>query len=336
MGNSLVNTLSNFLDLFNAHTHKPSALKGPKDMPQLIEHIVDVTDPKIRVISRYTQKLDQPLSHTWNYLNSMADMIPGGVTLNRVQFASNPILKLIFNSQSTVDQLLADVVNLADDNEDSNQSEHMYLLLCMEKHEHNFLGSELAGDIIKRDVLQTKVSFQNHKILSAGFNEEDAKLGFKHCALEGLLHKAHELLLQSSDELKPLVERKKQLHQQLRTTHGNGQQANGGSFTRNKALAGAHPELQDIERQIREFRIKSESPDEHLFKVIDVLKHPDRYLRMEKHSMRLNKMGIKLPGGHTEKEFTINYTEMEIVSSIKRIALIAECPTQDVFPQRVH
>lgn len=307
-------------------------------MPELIEHIVDVIDPKIRVINRYTQKLAPPLSHTWSYLNDMAGMIPGGPSLNRANFANNPMLKLIFKSPRELDQLLDNLPDLTDDSADLNKSEKVYLLLCMEKQEHNFFGSELAGEIIIRDVLQTKVNFVNHKILSAGFSEEDAKLGFEKCALEGLLHKAHELLLQSRDDLKLLVERKKQLHQQLRTIAQDSEQnTNSGIVSRkNSSVASSHPELINIERQIRDIRIKSESPDEHLLKIIEVLKHPDHYLRMQRNSMRLNNMGIKLSGGTTEKEITIEYSEVEIVNSLKRIALIAECPARNIFPQLVH
>jgi len=336
MGNSLANTLNNFLDLFNAHTHKPRALKGPKDLPQLIEHIVDITDPRIRVISRYAQKLNQPLSHTWDYLNSMADMIPGGIVLDRGHFTSDPRLKLIFDSQGIIQQLLDDLPLLINEKLTSNKSDPIRMLLCMEKQEHNFLGSELVGDIIKRDVLQTKVSFLNRKILSAGINEDDVRLGFKNCALEGLLHKAHNLVLQSRNELRRLIERKKQLHQQLHTAPEFRYRPSSSIFSRNEHLVSAHPELQDIERQLAEIRIKSESPDEHLLRTIEVLNHPEQYLQMEKHSMRLNNLGVKLAGNSSENGFTIDYAEVEIENSFKRIAMIVDCAAEDVFPQRVH
>ncbi len=305
-------------------------------MPQMVEHIVDVIDPKIRVISRYAQKLSQPLSHTWDYLNSMADMIPGGIVLNRAHFSNDPRLKLIFDSQGTIQQLLDGLPLLMNYPVVSNKSDQIHMLLCMEKHEHNFLGSELVGDIIKRDVLQTKVSFLNRKILSAGINEDDARLGFKNCALEGLLHKAHDLLLQSRNELKQLIERKKQLHQQLHTVHDSRYKPHSSIFSRNEHLLNAHPELLDIERQLAEIRIKSESPDEHLLRTIEVLKHPEQYLKMEKHSMRLSNLGVKLPGDSTEKGFIIDYAEVEIENSLKRVTMIVDCSAEEVFPQRVH
>ncbi|KPJ92740.1 MAG: hypothetical protein AMJ55_09365, partial [Gammaproteobacteria bacterium SG8_15] len=219
MSNYFSNSLNNLLELFGAHTHKPSAQKTTADMAQMVEHVVDVIDPKIRVIGRYAQKLNQPVAQTWDYLNDMANIIPGGVVLNRAQFSSDPRQKLIFDSQGVIQQLLDSLPQLMHEKVSDQSTRRVYMLLCMDKSEHNFLGTELAGDIITRDVLQTKVTFLNRKILSAGYAMDDARLGFKKCALEGLLHKAHNLVLDSRNEQKQLIERKRQLHQQLHTVY---------------------------------------------------------------------------------------------------------------------
>ena len=336
MSNYFSNSLSNLLELFSAHTHKPSALKTPADMAQMVEHVVDVIDPKIRVIGRYAQKLNQPVSQTWEYLHDMANLIPGGVVLNRARFSHDPRLKLIFDSQGIIQQLLDSLPPLMHDNTNTDGSQRVHMLLCMEKNEHNFLGTELAGDIIKRDVLQTKVTFVNRKILSAGYAMDDARLGFKKCALEGLLHKAHNLVLNSRNEQKQLIERKRQLRQELHTVHDAKYRPHSSIFSRNDHLVDASPELQDIERQLAELRIKSESPDQHLSQAIEVLTHPEQYLKMEKHSMHVNNLGIKLSGDNKENGFSIDYAEIEIEQSFKRATMIAECAAEEIFSPNIH
>ncbi|WP_455366192.1 hypothetical protein [Kaarinaea lacus] len=336
MGNYLSNSLSNLLELFTAHTHKPSALKSTADITQMVEHVVDVIDPKIRVIGRYSQKLSQPVSQTWEYLNDMANLIPGGTELNRSRFAGDPRLKLIFDSQGVIQQLLESLPPLIHEKVSADTSHRVHMLLCMEKSEHNFLGTELAGDIIKRDVLQTRVSFLNRKILSAGYAVDDAKLGFKKCALEGLLHKAHTLVLDTRNEQKQLIERKKQLHQQLHTIHDAKYQPHSTIFSRNDHLTDTSPELLDIERRLTELRIKSESPDQHLTQTIEVLSHPEQYLKLVKHSLHVDKLGIKLTGDNIEHGYTIEYAEIEIEQSLKRITMIVDCAAEEIFAHQVH
>ena len=271
----------------------------------MAEHVVDVVDPRIRVIGRYAQKLSQPLSHTWDYLTEMANVIPGEVTLDWDNFSNNPHMKLLFESQSALQQLLDTIDSLlqhhSHDTTDKNRADsQLYMLLCMEKRERNFLGTELAGDIIKRDVMQTSVTFSNRKFLSAGYNEEDAKLGFKRCALEGLLHKTHGLIMQSRNEEKQLIARKRQLRQQLLTMHETKYMQESSLFSHKGRLTDAHPELVDIERQLTDIRLKSESPSHHLSQIIETLMHPDQHLKMEKQSLTLNKLGIKLQGNTEE------------------------------------
>ncbi|WP_455209296.1 hypothetical protein [Kaarinaea lacus] len=338
MSRYIANSLTNLLELFTSHTHKPSALRGADDVEQMLEHVVDVVDPRIRVIGRYAQKLTQPLSHTWDYLNDLANDIPGGMTFSRAAFSSDPRMKLLFESQGVLSQLLDTVIPLIQDHGDTADSTHkdVYMLLCMEKKEHSFLGAELAGDIIKRDVMQTKVTFTNRKFLSAGFGEEDAKLGFKHCALEGLLHQAHGLILQSRTEQKQLIERKKQLYQQLHTAHDSQRRQQSILFSRNDHLINAHPELQELERQLTEIRIKSESPDHHLSQVIDVLNHPEQYLKLERQSILLSNLGIKLTGDALEHGVNIEYAEVEIEQSLKRATSIVSCSAEEIFSHPVH
>jgi hypothetical protein len=328
-------SLNNLLELFTSHTHKPGVLKGSADIGKMVEHAVEVVDPRIRVISRYAQKLTQPLSRTWDYLNDMANRIPGGITFSKAAFSSNHRMKLIFDSRGVIQQLLDTAIPLLQENTMENVPGRVYLLLCMEKHEHNFLGTNLVGDIIEREVIQTKVTFSNRKFLSAGYTAEDARFGFKKCALEALLQKAQALIMQTRNEQKRLIERKNQLRRQLHSAHGSQFRDHSSIFTRNDFVIDMPPELLEIERQLTDIRIKSESPDHHLLQTIEVLNHPEQYLKMEPRSIVLNNLGVKLPAEAMEKGFNIDYAEVEIEQSLKRIAIIVNCPAEEVFSNKM-
>ena len=338
MSNYISNSLTNLLDLFSSHPHKPSVLKGDVKIEEMVEHVIDVVDPRIRVIGGYKKKLLQPLSQTWDYLTDVANLIPGGVTLSSESYSNDPRTKAVFNTKAVVQQLLDTVNPLLHENESGTKSTptQVYMMLCMEKKESSFLGTELEGDIIKRDVLRTRVTFSNRKFLSAGYSEESAKLGFKQCALEGLLNKAHDLVMYSHDGEKELIERKRQLHQQLHSTHEQQGTEHSTLFSRNDYLMNAPPELIEIERQLREIRINAASPDHHLFQTIEVLSHPEEYVKMKAQSVVLNNLGVKLSGSEAENGINIEYAEVEIENELKRVTMIVDCSVDEIFPSKVH
>lgn len=335
MSNYISDSLVNLRELFTFHAHRPSVIKGDVDINQMVEHVVDVVDPRIRVIGRYNQKLTGPLEHTWQYLSEIANMIPDGVTIDRQKYSSDTRMKLVFESQGYLQTLLESVPPLLKD-KTGNSAKRVYMLLCMEKKEQSFLGSELVGEIIKRDVLQTRMSFANRKFLSAGYSKEDAILGFKTCSLEGLLQKAHDLILESRSEHRELIERKRKLHQKLQTTNVSRFKDHSTFFTRNDYLSDASPDLLDIERQLTEIRIKSESPDHHLSQTIELLKHPELHLRLENQSAVLNSAGTKLPANLSQKGINIEYAEIVIEQKLKRIVMIVDCAAEEIFPEKVH
>ena len=107
-------------------------------------------------------------------------------------------------------------------------------------------------------------------------------------------------------------------------------------FSHKGRLTDAHPELVNIERQLTEIRLKSESPSHHLSQIIETLMHPDQHLKMEQQSLTLNKLGIKLQGNTEEKGFKLEYADVEIEQSLKRTAMLVSCSTKDIFSRKLH
>ena len=161
-------------------------------------------------------------------------------------------------------------------------------------------------------------------------------MGFKNCALEGLLQKAHDLVLASRSEHKHLIERKRQLHQELHAINDSKYKDHSSLFTRNDHLLTAPPELLEIERQLTEIRIKSESPDHHLMQTIEVLSHPEQYIKIQNHSALLSSSGIVLPANTDQKGTAIEFAELEVENELKRVTMIINCSVDEVFPTKVH
>ena len=311
MGSYLQNSLTNLLELFTSQSNRHATNTGDFDIAQMTEHVVDIVDPKIRVIGRYIQKLNTPITNTWNYINDIASSIPGGIEFSKPAYINDPRTRLVVGSQDEMNRLVDNAIALLDKKPDqfAKLAGQMYMLLCMELKKHSFLGAELSGEIIKREVQQTSVKFINRKVLSSGLTEKAARTGFKNCAIEGLLHKIQHDILQHNQDYKSLIQQKTSLRRKLQNT-GQGN------------ISDMNPEMREIEKQLADTRFKSASPDQHLASTIDVLNHPEQYLDVNRKSIALNKLGIKQEGKAQEGSIIIDYAEIEVEQSLKRIAMI--------------
>lgn len=338
MANSIYHSLTDLIGLFTAHAHKPAVMSQDLDVSQLVNHVVEAVDPKMRVMAKYAQKLTGPVSHTWEYLDHVANNIPAGLVLDKSDFRIDPRLRLLFESELSMQQLFNSAMPLISTNDNTTQQkrDRAYMLLCMEKREHGFLGADLAGDIIRREVKQISVTFSNHKILSAGYDEESAKRGFKSCAFEGILQKIRSIIQLPYQEYKNLIERKIQLHHQLNVSHDSSPVALDGFINHNDYSTSSHPELVEIEKQLAATRMKIESPEQHLTTVVDVLNHPEQYLKVDKQTMILSNMGIKLDQIAADGGVVIEFAEVEIEQSLKRIAMIVSSNSDEIYQPLIH
>jgi hypothetical protein len=338
MNSYVPQSLTNLVEFFTDRTHKQSALKGDIDVDQMTEHAVSAIDPKIRVINRYGHKLQAPIAYTWDYLNRIADLIPVDMAIGKSAYANDARVRILFESQETMQALLRSVkplMELSDIKRDTRPS-HIYMLLCMEMKEHQFLGADLTGEIIRREVQKTSVDFSQQKVLSAGYDAAKAKLGFKKCAFDGLIHKVHSIILQSNDEYRDLIQQKMTLRHKTPARKNSSDLHNSfiDAFVgqRDYDGVGRSPELKEIERKLMEVRTKSASPGQHLLQAIEVFNHPEQYLKIDKRTIMVNRFGIKLRAGSTDSGVNLDYADVEIEDELKRIAIIASCPSEEIFP----
>lgn len=338
MSHSIYHSLTDLYELFTAHAHKPAVISHDLDLPQLVNHVVDAVDPRMRAISKYAKKLSGPVTNTWEYLDYVANNIPAGPVLDKRDYKIDPRLKLLFESECSMQQLFNSISPLIDENENIMQHnrDRAYMLLCMEKHEHEFFGADIAGDIIRREVKQTSVTFSNRKFLSAGYGVESAKRGFKSCAFEGILKKIRCIIQLPQQDYKNLIERKMQLRHQLNAGHDSSPVVMGGFSNRNDYITSLHPELSGIEKQLTDTRIKIESPEQHLANAVDVLSQPEKYLKVDKQTVILSNMGIKLDRSTSDGGVVIDFAEVEIEQTLKRIAMIVSVDSGEVFQPPMH
>ncbi|WP_455205894.1 hypothetical protein [Kaarinaea lacus] len=309
---------------------------GNSQWAEAVELVVGATDPKIRVLSRYNKKLRSSVELTWEYLNAIVERIPGGLQFNRKDFGIDPRIRVFFNSLDDMQKLFEASAEINDlftqqsyqhlkeqqlGHEPINheQTNNAYVLLCMEKKEHTFFGMEMEGEILKREVQQVAVTFTNHELLAAAQTEQEAKNGLKCCALGGLLKKVRERMLQAHMVLRRLNEQKRDLSSELRGLYAEADKNNPLVMKNVEDIKRA---MQEIELQILAVRTESESPNQHLEDIKEILGNPERYLKVNRASLLVNNMGIKLSDSSSQHGYRIDFAEVDIEQSLNRSAVV--------------
>jgi hypothetical protein len=210
-------------------------------------------------------------------------------------------------------------------------------LLAMKKQERKIFGYEMEGGVIKRDVPQTTVAFSDHRLLAPARNattikEKLRKLAFNmlvECALANILNirlHQHEL-----EEQRRLLQEK--LSTQKRSRYGlqsvlEDNSDDDDDHDKDETLL----QLREIEHQLHQTKVSLRTLDDSLAQVRAVLSQPEQYLRLEKVSLKLNRLGIKVDKSGNGDEVAFHEVQM---GSARRFALaLVVYPRHEMAPPK--
>ncbi len=150
-------------------------------LSQAVEHVVDETYPRLRIIPSYGQRLSGPVSKAFHHVDTLVEQIPEAIPCHRSAFVSDTRVNAFFSGPQQLLEVFSqsrDVRELFDTMPDAHEC---WALLCMRKEERQRFGLALEGDEVRKDVMQTGVSFTDHQLVSPGCTEADARKALKCC-----------------------------------------------------------------------------------------------------------------------------------------------------------
>ncbi len=141
------------------------------------ERVVGGTDPRLRAVSGYRQRLRPAVIRAVNYTTELVDALPPPIELSRQRFGEDDRIRSFFVSMDHIDDFLARSLafgkhletraGLAPDN--------VHALLLMIRRERNVLGMELDGDLVRRDVAQAEISFTERRLAGVADTESGSR-----------------------------------------------------------------------------------------------------------------------------------------------------------------
>lgn len=98
--------------------------------------------------------------------------------------------------------------------------------------------------------------------------------------------------------------------------------------------AAIEQKLQNIEAELAQMRLDSDTIDDSLRNLVATIKEPEKYLRLEQVSLRLDSMNILVPPGSTHEADTLNFDEILMGKDRRLVAMFVRFPSQDLLPPR--
>jgi len=259
-----------------------------------IERAVDGTDPWLRGVSGYRKKLRPAVLRAIDHVVALVDSLTPPLSLAPGSFDSDPRLLVFFVSSDDMQALLDGDPTLADYRREAREvAPRSVALLAMEKQEKTFFGAALSGEVVQRDVLQTAVGFQSHRLIDPAASEDQTRRQLKRRAFDHLLGLALRRIAGVKQEREQLERHRALLQAKLDLLSRGGWGFDRADAAGAPDVASVEAQLRGIESQLLELGRDDRVLEVYLEIVADVLGRPEEHLWMEQETLITDRMGIK-------------------------------------------
>ncbi len=267
-------------------------LPGVSDSQSLgeaVDMVVEGTDARVRAVNSYKKHLRSGIRVLLEHIDGMVNQMPDPLKLSRHNFVYNPQVNAFFASMDEIERLIfqsREISNYIASSHITNTGS-FYVLLFMNYQEQEFFGNELQGEVVQRDVKQTQVIFSGHRFLAPSRSDLEVRQALKRVLFENVI-----------DHLKLLLAQQRQAELQQTTS-----------------VAVTTSGMQSLN-----------NPTAYLNTLVELLELPLDLVHLHESTVRLNKMGIKLPDSGEENGDDIRLNYLEIGEECNGLLMLTEIP----------
>ena len=277
-----------------------------------IEQVVDASEPRIRLIGNYQEKLADPVETALHHSGRVLQQLPAAIVLDGHAWANDLQVNAFFATAADVRTVLSEDAQVR-----AFFAEHpgpeCFALLLMVKQEVETFGTAMDGEMLVREVRQIRVSFSHHHLFFPTASEAELRRELKQRMLMFLATRAQDRINELRTGRGALEEQRRQLQAQLRAWRMQGQGLRpllSSADTDERRLAELEQRLIRTEGELVSARKQLGTLDDYLEQVRQVLSQPETYLRVQPLALRLNRLGLKLAENSPEAGETLSLIEL--------------------------
>jgi hypothetical protein len=305
-----------------------------KLVDRVVEFVVDNTDPRIRIIARYQDKLTPAVIRSAQYLGGLIRALPQPLELSREAWGNDPRVNAFFATPADVQQVLArsaDLCAFFDEPRNSGVLE-AYALMGMEKSERKVYGTALENGILKNDVVQVNVNFGAHRIVAPAATRDEARTEIGLRGVRRLLDVVLARIGAKQQQAADLAERRAFLGTKLRMLRSDGFGI--------ELVADHTREIAEIEaqiardaRELQEIRGAPRSLEGYIEQISEVMLAPEQHLSMNEIRLRVSRLGVKVAEQSPELATELILSELGL-GELRAVVVPVKCRRSDLPARR--
>lgn len=334
MGNLWQSAFVNFLHFNVADNEVDEA--ASRQLNLAIEHLIDDSDPRLRVVRHYHERLRPPMQQALEYIDQLVAKIPEPIEVCARSFSDDPRIKAFFTNVDELHHIYSNsqMVREFFAAPENATTPECHALLCMHKDEKRGFGVGLVGDQVRRDVPQVRVSFADHQILSPAPNECSARLTLRNCLLRGLLKQARDTLAGDREQLNSAEERRRRLQSHQRALQREqSQAADGHALTElERDLLQTEQEIRQLQQDLNRLHKRLGDLDDHLRVLTQGLEQAPAFIKIEKCDLRISNTLMVIDRKSDGDGIDIPLAEVHLGSEPPRVVSLTRYPRNEFQP----
>ena len=260
---------------------------------EAIERAVDSTDPWLRGVSGYRKRLRPAVVRAIDHVVDLVERLPPPLAAGFAAYEDDPQLRAYFMSTNEMRKVYGGDPSLAEFRRQSgNPPSQVFALLMMQKQEGVTLGAELKGEIVMRDVAQTTVTFEGHRLLDPSGDETMTRRHLMRRAFDHLLGMALGRITSVKSERDDLERRRALLGAKLNLLQRGGMGFDTTAASGEISVASLEKELEKIDSQFNELGGDDEVLDMYLAIAVEILGAPEKQLWASRETLIVDRLGI--------------------------------------------
>jgi len=293
-------------------------------MAQAIDSVVEAVEPKVKMHSRYRQKLEPCVRKSIDYLRSLAREPLEPVLLTRAAWTSDPRVNACFATAHDVPACLGRSVELRRFF-DNHPAPEAYALLGMKKEERSTLTVD--------DIQQTLVSFSGHRLVAPHAALAEARIEVGRRIVLRLAQVALMRIVAVDEKATELGEHKAYLGARLRLLRLAEDGMEGIVKDSSKIAA----DRKALERQLKETvdgyidaKGSLATLDGYIGHIEEVFSNPDKHIGVSHSRLRVSTLGVRMADDAVAPANELALVELALGADFRAVIAVARCPRAEM------
>lgn len=273
-----------------------NASTDPHDAEQVREAVERVVtlNPRLEMTQRCRERLAPAIAVSLRYATDLVASLPEPRDAGARDWVSDFYLRAFFAKPEEMAMRVSRSEDLRAFFEQNADSQHAYALLGMAMYERHVLGVALEGEVLRRDVAQTTICFDDHRVRICGLTESNLRREIvqrvmDQLALAGLAKLARDRR-DTLEHGRTLLKARMLLLQREGT--GLRSACGGGAPVAQEELAQLQAKIEENSQRLSELRIPTDTLERQLDGVCEVLTEPNKHVYLTKKRIRLDRMNV--------------------------------------------